>query len=321
MRRKIRNLILLFALIVVLVLIPIIIKQDNVTNLISLVLLYTMLGTSWNILGGYAGQTNLGHAVFFGLGALVCRLLWLSGMNIFLSLLIGGGTAVVFALMIGAPAFKLKGVFFSIGMLALAQVANVTVGNVFPDMSTISSENLATYQLMPRYYLFLGLTVLMIGATYLLVHSRIGLGLMAVREEEDAAESLGVSGLKHKLIALAISAFFAGLAGGAYAFYQTAFYPAYAFQPTWTFDSITMVFIGGTGTIIGPIIGAIFFVVLQQFMILKLGEWHVIVFSILFIAVILFLPGGLVEAWSKVSPYFLKKRKKRELKLPIRNIK
>ena len=97
---------------------------------------------------------------------------------------------------------------------------------------------------------------------------------MAVREDEDAAESLGVGALKHKLLALAFSAFFAGLAGGAFAYYHVGYYPQLPFSPEWTFDSMMMVYIGGTGTMVGPVIGAVFFVVVRELLALKLADLH-----------------------------------------------
>lgn len=316
-RKQVFLLLGILLVIVILALLPVAIKKESTINLIILILLYTMLGTSWNILGGYTGQTNLGHAAFFGLGSITTRFLWLNGLNIFPSLLAGGLVAVAFAMIIGTPAFKLKGAYFAIGMLALAEVLNVTVGNLFPTISSLSAEYLGSYQLLPRYYLFVGMAILIISCTYFLVNSKIGLGMMAVREEEDAAESLGINARTHKLIALAVSTFFAGMVGGAFAYYYVSYYPQYPFSPVWTFDSITMVFIGGTGTMIGPIIGAIFFVVLKELLALKLQELHIIVFAVLFIAVVLFLPGGLVEVWTKLKYYFrLKFPRKKTGNLP-----
>jgi branched-chain amino acid transport system permease protein len=124
--------------------------------------------------------------------------------------------------------------------------------------------------------------------------------MMAVREGEDAAESLGISALKHKLLALSVSAFFAGLAGSAFAYYHVSYYLNMPFSPEWTFDPMMMAYIGGTGTIIGPIIGSIFFVGLKQLLVWNVGEYHLIIFGILFILIVLFLPGGLVEAWKKI---------------------
>lgn len=287
-------------LLVLLASLPFIVDRDNLINVVILIFLYVILATSWNILGGYTGQVSLGHAAFFGLGSLVTRLLWTDGLPLIWSLLAGGGVAVLFALLIGVPAFRLKGVYFAIGTLALAQILNITVGNVFPNLSALPVEDLATYQLLTRYLLFFAITVFAIAATYYLVKSRFGLGIMAVREDEDAAESLGVSGLRHKLLALALSAFFTGLAGGGFAYYHVSYYLQFPFTPVWSFDALTMVYIGGQGTIVGPIVGAVFFVLLREVLALNLGEYHLIVFGVLFILVVLFLPGGIVEAWGKI---------------------
>jgi branched-chain amino acid transport system permease protein len=199
-------------------------------------------------------------------------------------------------------------VYFAIGTLALAQILYLTVGNVWPTISSLPPDQLGAYQLLPRYYLMLGLAVLVVAVAYFLVNSRFGLGMMAVREQEDAAESLGISGLKHKLVAFCISAFLGGLVGGAFAFYHVSFYLQYPFSPEWTFNAVMMAYIGGTGTIAGPIIGALFFVVFQQILSLNLVEYHLIVFGTLFILVVLFLPGGFISAWKKFPGWFRKLR-------------
>jgi branched-chain amino acid transport system permease protein len=297
-RKQIFSITFLVITIVALALIPLMIKNDSTINLVILVLLYMTIASSWNILGGYTGQTNLGHAAFFGIGSLTTRLLWIGGFPFILSFLAGGITAVALGLLIGIPAFKLRGVYFAIGTLALAQILNITVANILPEMSY--NPALSDYQLIPRYYLFLGLAIITIGTAYFLVNSRWGLGMMAVREGEDAAESLGISALKHKLLALSVSAFFAGLAGSAFAYYHVSYYLNMPFSPEWTFDPMMMAYIGGTGTIIGPIIGSIFFVGLKQLLVWNVGEYHLIIFGILFILIVLFLPGGLVEAWKKI---------------------
>ena len=308
--RGIIQIILIVLLIAILACLPMVIEKESIINLLIMIFLYIMLASSWNILGGYAGQTSLGHAAFFGLGSLLTRQLWTAGFPILPSILAGGLLAVVFALLIGIPAFRLKGVYFAIGTLALAQILYITVGNIFPTITSLPVEELVAYQLAPRYYLFLGLMVIIVGATYLLVNSRIGLGMMAVREEDDAAESLGVSALKHKLIALGFSAFFTGLAGGAFAYYQVSYYYQFAFAPMWSLDMLTMVYIGGTGTIIGPIIGAVFFVALKEFLVLNVGEYHLIIFGVLFVLVVLFLPGGIISIWAKIRDAIIRRRSK-----------
>jgi branched-chain amino acid transport system permease protein len=180
------------------------------------------------------------------------------------------------------------------------------VGNILPEMSY--NPALSDYQLAPRYYLFLALAVVTIASAWFLVNSRWGLGMMAVREGEDAAESLGISALKHKILALLVSAFFAGLVGGAFAFYHVSYYLNMPFSPEWTFDPMMMAYIGGNGTIIGPIIGSIFFVGMKQLLVWNVGEYHLIIFGTLFILIVLFLPGGLVEAWQKIRDLIRRRR-------------
>jgi branched-chain amino acid transport system permease protein len=302
-------------LIIILAYLPTVIEKDKTINLLILIFLYISLASSWNILGGYTGQTSLGHAAFFGLGALATRLLWINGFPIFPSILAGGFLAVVFSLLIGAPAFRLKGVYFAIGTLALAQILSVTVANLYPTITSIPVEDLVVYDLAPRYYTFLGLAIIVVGAAYLLANSRLGLGMMAVREEEDAAESLGISALMHKLIALGISAFLTGLAGGAFAYYHVSYYYQFPFTPIWSLDMLTMVYIGGQGTVLGPIVGAVFFVGMREYLVRNLGEYHLIVFGVLFVLVVLFLPGGIISLWHKVQNALTRRSKSNSVKL------
>jgi branched-chain amino acid transport system permease protein len=133
----------------------------------------------------------------------------------------------------------------------------------------------------------------------LLVRSRIGLGMQAVREDEAAAEASGVGAFRHKLLALAISTALVGLAGGAFAYYHVSYYPQHAFSPVWTFDAVLIAFVGGVGTIHGPVLGALFYVILKEVLAVQLVELHLLIFGGLFILVVLVLPGGLVEAWSR----------------------
>jgi len=303
MKNKIVLAVALILLLAGLVALPLAKVKDNVINLVILVFLYVMLASSWNVLGGFTGQTNLGHAAFFGLGSLATRLLWLGGWHIIPSVLVGAGSAVALAVLIGLPAFRLRGVYFAIGTLAMGQILNVTVGNVLPEISAIPPKDLATYALLPRYYVFLALAVTAVAAAHVLANSRLGLGMMAVREGEDAAESLGISALQHKLLALVISAFLAGLAGGAFAYYHVGYYPSFPFSPVWTFDSVMVTYLGGTGTVVGPVIGSIFYVVVKEQLALKLADYHLIIFGALFVLVVLFMPGGLLEAWSKIRKF------------------
>jgi branched-chain amino acid transport system permease protein len=283
-----------------LILIPFITERTDLITWFTYTLLYITLSQSWNLIGGYTGQQNLGHAAFFGIGGVSARFLWLWGIPLPLALLAGALGAVIFALIIGFPAFRLKGIYFIISTLVLAEILQIFFYTVLPRANVLPSKLLNAYSLAPRYYLSLVIAILTVVVVDWIRRSRLGLGLMSIREDEDAAEASGVSTLKYKLTAFLISTSLAGLAGGVYAYYAAAVRPGYMFSALWTFDAVIIVFVGGVGTITGPIIGAIFFVLLKQLLSLYLpGGSHVMVFGILFIIVVLYLPGGLIGLISK----------------------
>jgi branched-chain amino acid transport system permease protein len=290
------------AMVIFLAGLPIIIKRIDIINLLFLIFLFIILSQSWNILAGFAGQVNLGHAGFFGLGALTTRYLWLSGSPFILAFLLGGMTSLIFALIIGFPAFRLRGAYFVIGMLAMAEIMRITVGNALPEISALPSKFIVSYSINQRYYVSLMLATATVAIAYLLSRSKQGLAMLAVKQNQDTAEATGVNTFKFKLLALSISALLAGLAGGIFAFFHVSYYPAHAFSPQWTFDSLFIAYIGGIGTVVGPIVGALFYIALRELFSLILPlQIHTIVFGILFILVILFMPKGLIEAPKKAK--------------------
>jgi branched-chain amino acid transport system permease protein len=290
----------LAGLIALAALLPQLIDRPDALNLLFLVYLYIALGQSWNILAGFAGQNSLGHAAFFGIGALVTRALWLGGFPLAGALALGGLAAGAFALLIGVPTFRLRGAYFSIGTLGLAEVLRITVGQNLPLITTMNAEQIAGYDLAARYYLALGLALATLGAAALLLRSPLSLGILALREDEEAARASGVSVLAHKLLALTISSFFAGLAGGVFAYQQVSYYPEAAFSPIWTFDALLIAYVGGLGSLAGPAIGAIFFILIREQLAVTLVSAHQIIFGVLFIIIVLVFPGGLVEGWGRL---------------------
>ena len=275
--------------------VPFVVHRDDVLNFLVLTLLTIALAQSWNIVGGYAGQVNLGHAAFFGLGALVTRMLWIAGTPVLVAMLAGAAVAVAFALAIGGAAFRLRGAYFAIGTLALGEILRITVGNTLPEISTLPGTTIATYRLASRYWLALALAALSVLAVAWLAGSRLGLGLQAIREDEEAAEATGVAVLRLKLLALVLSTALAALAGGAFAYYHISYYPAHPFGPHWTFDAVLVTFIGGVGTLHGPVLGAVFYVLLKEYLAIRWVDFHLLIFGALFVAIVLLLPGGLVE--------------------------
>ncbi len=266
-----------------------------------LILLYAALAQSWNLLGGFGGQVSLGHAAFFGLGALVTRMLWLDGRSLVIALPVGVAVAAAAGFFVGAPSLRLHGPYFAIGTLAVAEILRITTGNLFPEVSTLQAAALAGYVLAPRYYLALGVAALTMLVTWTLTRSRFGYGLAAVREDETVAEAIGVHAFRHKLSAFVLSSALAGATGGVFGYYHVSFYPQFAFSPLWTFDALLITFLGGTGTLWGPPLGAAFFLLLREGLALRLAEVHLLIFGVLFVLIVLALPGGLVEAWRAVT--------------------
>jgi branched-chain amino acid transport system permease protein len=261
------------------------------------------LASSWNIIGGFAGQISLGHAAFFGIGATVTRELWLSGAPLPLALLAALVATALVALVIGVPMLRFRGIFFSIGTLALAVAIGLTIGNLFPGITSLPVEALRSYSFTGPYYLAFAAVAAAVVTASLLRRSVVGLGMMAVRDDEEAAGAMGVDVLAHKLSAFSISAALAALAGGAFAYFSVSYYPSFAFAPVWSFETLLVVFVGGIGTIVGPLIGSAFFVIGRDTLASSFEGFQVIAFGLLFIVVVLLLPGGMVEGAQRMSAW------------------
>jgi branched-chain amino acid transport system permease protein len=285
---------------IVLCLLPIVVRSDYSLNLLFLLLFNSALAQSWNILGGYTGQVSIGHAAFFGAGASVTRLMWVQGFPLPISLVAGGIVAVLLASMIGFPALRLRGPYFAIGTMALAEALYLTLRNILPGVAFIPGRYIAHYSLLPRYYLALILVIVISTCTYLVMNSKAGLALEAIRNDQDAAEASGVSLFKYKVLSLTLSAFFMGLTGGAFAYYHVSYYIAYPFSMGWSFEPLIMTIIGGSGTLMGPIIGAFFFVGIREILAVKLVQMHIVIFGAVFVLVVIFLPGGMMEGWKRI---------------------
>jgi branched-chain amino acid transport system permease protein len=288
------------ALFVCLAIVPLLTTKQYILSLIILVCLYTILSHSWNLLGGFTGQISLGHSTFFGIGALVFRYLWLQGVPSYLALGAGSLSSLVLACVIGFPSFKLKGHYFSIGTLALAMIALITVQNVFPGVSFVPQEYLKTYSLIPIYYMAIITGAVTIWVIYALTGSKLGLALLSVREDEDAAEAIGVNAFKYKVISMSLSTLIAGVGGGVFSFYVASYYYYVPFDLNYSFDPVLITFIGGPGTVLGPVVGSVCFVLLKELFAISLGQMNVLIFGIVFILTILFLPEGLVGLMKKL---------------------
>jgi branched-chain amino acid transport system permease protein len=283
------------ALLVVAILVPQLKGADNIWNLFFMMALGVAMGQSWNMLGGFAGQ-----------------ILWFRGVPFVLAFVVAGVVAVAFAMIIGAPTFRLRGAYFAIGTLAVAEVLRITISQNQPYISTMSGKMIASYNLPERYWATLALAIGTSMAAYMLLRSRWSLGILGVREDEEAAQATGVHVLRHKLLALGLSALVLGFAGALFAYQGISYYPEAPFSPTFTFQALMIAYIGGLGTVAGPIIGGIFFVLVRERLATTLPEWHQIIFGVLFVIVVLLLPGGLMEIWERAKRFVARRILRRD---------
>ncbi len=274
-----------------------------VTEIVLTGLVFAILGLSWNLLGGYAGQISLGHHAFFGIGAFVTA--WLStpsGAGLPESIAVPGLVAVVLgavgatllALVTGPILFRLRGHYFAIGTLALAAIIRLVLLDQrrFSGGSTGYYLNETTGEIVV-YLVTLAVAVATLAVTYQLVNSKPGLGMQAIHGDEEAASSLGVNPLKYKMYAFVVSTLLAGLAGGLYAQFTLYINPESTLAVTWTIDALVIVILGGMGTILGPLLGTVLFLGLDNLLGEVVGGLATSVEGILIILFIIYLPQGL----------------------------
>jgi branched-chain amino acid transport system permease protein len=278
------------------IVVPLVVDLGNyvLTLLVSL-LIYIALSESWNLMGGYAGQVNLGMAAYFGAGALGYILVYIAGVPIYLALLVGGLAGTAVACVIGPPTLRLRGAYFGIGTMAVAEVLRLVMTTTFTLQMYSPASHWASFTLTKSYYIALAVTMAIIAVAYLVVHSRVGLTLQAIRDDEDAANASGINPAMYKMIVFMISSFLAGVTGGVFSYLRGTIDVASQFTMTWTIGAIVSVTIGGWGTLTGPVLGSIIFVILREILGRTLPTAYLVVTGIIFVVVIVFLPDGLVS--------------------------
>jgi branched-chain amino acid transport system permease protein len=235
-------------------------------NVATLILMAAQMGVAWNIVGGYAGQVSLGHAAFYGLGAYTSTLLFAQwGFNPWLAMLAGGVLSAAISLAIGWSCFRLKGHYFTMATIAVAEIfqimftnweyAGAAVGLTIP-MDKQGWGAFVFAEKEPYYYIALGLLLLTLLANFLIEKSYLGYYFRAIKDEPDAARSLGISLSKYKQIAFAISSFFTALGGSLYAQKELYIDPASVLGTGLSIKMALVSILGGIGTLLGPIVGA-----------------------------------------------------------------
>ena len=269
------------------------------TIMVSL-LIFVTLSESWNLMGGYAGQVNLGMAAYFGTGALCSILVYAAGAPFLLALVAGGLGATVVACVIGPPTLRLRGAYFGIGTMAMAEVLRLVATTTFTKSLYSPPSYWATFTLTKSYYIALAVAIATIVVAYLVVHSRLGLVLQAIRDDEDAANASGMDPARYKMIVFIISSFLAGVAGGVLVYHHGNINVPGQFTMDWTIGSIVSVTIGGWGTLAGPVLGSIIFVIIREMLGRTFPTAYLVVTGIIFVLVITFLPDGLVSLRAEI---------------------
>ena len=273
------------------------ILSGNVMRYLLQIFLYIALGESWNLLSGFAGMTSLGQQLYVGLaGYSVTIVTSLWGLPFSLGLLLGALVSAVTAFLLSLILFRMKGMYFAIATWVAAEAAQ----KLFLNWKYVNQGGGMTVRIVPYpdlfrlYALALTLCLLTLLLISLVLRSRLGLGLMAMRDDADAASTVGVNLYRSRLIVYILAAALTAVAGGVFFINKGVIYPESGFSVTWTVSGVFICIIGGTGTLLGPVIGSVVYVLLQEFLAHYPG-WSNIMLGLITILVIRFLPGGLVS--------------------------
>ncbi len=308
-----RQNVMLIVLLVALAVAPAFIGNPYLLHLFILSMIYAMLTASWNLINGYAGLFTFGHQAFFGLGAYTSALVAMhSGLSPWATLWLGGAVAALAGLAIGLPILRIRSVaHVAIVTLAFAIIVQAVISN-WADLTRGSlglsgipafaplhlplfgTLNFSATDGVSYYYVALVLLALSLIALMITINSRTGLALKALRDSEVAADSLGVDPIRYKLAAFVISSFIAGVAGAFYAHYLHILTPDSAVGVSIMITILVATLVGGIGTIFGPVLGA-FLVTFGLEGLRGLGDYRLMVYGLLLILFVIFLPKGLVQ--------------------------
>ncbi len=247
---------------------------------------------SWTVLSAMTGYVSLGHAVFYGLGAYVVALSW-GAVPMAVGLVLAGLVAGVFALVVGMPVLRVRGPYFVILTFGLAELVKYLVIILESELGSFSRLMFGAPDLIWLYAIAFALAAIGTIGAFVIRRSRLGRGLLALRENEEAAETVGVPVARLKMIAFALSAVIPGIVGGLAAMRTTYFEPMQAFDPTVSFTIVTMAVVGGSDDARGPLLGAAFFTLLSELLWARLPQGYMVVLGALLILFVLFIPRGL----------------------------
>ena len=291
---------------------PFIVSNPSHQNYLILVLMFAQIGVAWNILGGYVGQVSLGHVAFFGIGAYTSTALLISvGLSPWIGMLIGGIVAAVFGTMIGWICFRFKGHYFTMATIAVAEIIQVLFTNwegvggavgLYVPMDRQGWGVMVFNSKLPYYYIALGLLCVTLLGNWAIEKSFLGYYFRAIKDEPEAARSLGVSLTAYKLVAIAISSFFTALGGSFYAQKELFIDPGSVLVTSLSVKMSLVTILGGVGSLFGPLVGSTLLTGIEEATRQFFGGSgmgiDLIIYALIIIIVAIYYPTG-VLGWIK----------------------
>lgn len=285
----------------------VLVMQDStLRELVFTLLMFVTLSSSLNIMLGYTGYVNFGHIVFFGLGGYTgFYLISQHGWPLYIAAIVGGLASALIAALLGAAILRLRGAYFALATIGINEAARAFINNfgpfggptgMFINFSAYKAYGGAAQALWVTYTLLLIVTLAVVVTSYQVKHSRFGLGLMGIREDEDAAMVMGVTAPNFKTIAYIISAFFPGIVGTLFFFKNGNVEPGDAFRLHMSIEMLVMVMLGGNGTVLGPVLGAVTYERLRGFLLTSplFKNLHLAFAGLALLLIVLFVPVGVV---------------------------
>jgi branched-chain amino acid transport system permease protein len=275
----------------------------NLIRLIFITAVWTTTSVAWNLVGGMTGQVSFGFAVFFGLGAYTTALLMHAGRNPYFGLIGAAAVAVLASFVIGLPTFRLRGPYFAISTIAVGEAVRVVMNNldITGGASGYRIQENGPFRPLEHYYTAILLVTLAVIISIIVAGSKFGLALRAIKQDQDAAADIGVNPYTSKLWVHAIAAALTGVAGGVYARRAGFFYPGDVFAFQTSVSILLMPVIGGIGTVWGAVLGGIIFGVVEEELVARFPEIHLLIYGSLLILIILFEPDGLMGLLRRLS--------------------
>ncbi|HEY6352176.1 MAG TPA: branched-chain amino acid ABC transporter permease [Candidatus Angelobacter sp.] len=299
-----------FLVLLLFVLLPAAGPSSNLVKILFATFVWTITSIAWNIVGGFAGQVSFGFAVFYGLGAYAAALLINSGRSPYFGFLGAAGVAVLASFLVGLPTFRLRGPYFAIATIGITEAVRVVMSNI-PFTGGASGYRITEYgpfRQLEHYYQALVGVALAIAISAWISRSRFGLALRAIKQDQDAAAQVGVNPYTFKLWAHAIAAALTGIAGALHARYNIYIDPTGGAGGVFAFQTgisiLLMPVIGGIGTVWGPVLGGAVFGMVEEEIVVKFPQIHLLLYGALLILIVLLEPDGVMGLLHKLARLF-----------------